>query len=412
MKNLKNFLNPNKEKIVFFIFFIVTFLISFYSKYQDGGDDLFYQSASQNYSFFTFAYYRYLNWSGRIVPEILGYVFNGSLSFLWPLFNSFFFTSLSILIFNYLKLLIPTKKHQTIFLAIVVCLSFLLLDKTIISPSFLWKTGSINYLWPTTLAFFAIYPFFLSIKNKVINYKIFYFLISLLVGLSSEQISVFLILGLIVYFIFILINKRKIPLILILIALNIVIGSTILFLAPGNQVRFQTETQNNFYQFTSLSLFNRASISLYWILNKLINFFSLSLALIYLVLGVKTFLDKNFKLKIFSILSILLSLVFEFKNLLKINYEILPITSRNYLSPDILTKYFFSFFILLLIPYLIYHLSKKYFLFYFLILFIILATMFIVTLSPTLDVSGNRVLFLPIILLNILSISLLFQRNS
>ena len=402
----------NKKKIVFIIFFIITFLISFYSKYKDGGDDLFYQSASQNYSFFAFTYYRYLNWSGRIVPEILSYFFNGSLSSLWPLLNSFFFTSLSILIFNYIKLLTPIKKHQTIFLAIIICLSFLLLDKTVIGPSFLWKTGSLNYLWPTTLAFFAIYPFFLSIKNKLINHKIFYFSISLFAGLCSEQISFVLILGLIIYFIFILTNKRKIPLILIFMALNIIIGSTILFLAPGNQVRFQTETQNNFYQFTSLSLFNRASISLYWILNKLINFFSLPLALIYLVLGVKTFLDKNFKLKIFSILSVLLSLVFEFKNLLKINYEILPITSLNYSSPDILVKYFFSFFVLLLIPYLIYHLSKKYFLFYFLLLLIILTTMFIVTLSPTLDVSGNRVLFLPIILFNTLSLSLLFQRNS
>jgi hypothetical protein len=192
--------------------------------------------------------------------------------------------------------------------------------------------------------------------------------------------------------------------------INIIIGTFIIFLAPGNQIRFQTEMQNNFPDFFSLNLFNRVSISLYWILNKLFNSCSLSLALIYSILGVKTFFNKNFRPKIFSIISITLAILLIIKNIFTFQFVILPITSDNYFSLNILFKYFFGFISLLLIPFILCRFSKikNNLFFYFPTLLIILATMFIITLSPTMDVSGNRVLFLPMILLNMVSISLIF----
>lgn len=404
--------NVKKQKIVFIIFFIITLVLSCLSKYKDGGDDLFFKTAASNNSLFPFIISRYLNWSGRIIPDALAYLFNSKLEVIWPLFNSIIITLLSVLIFNYINLLTTLKNNKRFLLVITVCLSFLLINKTIIEPAFLWKTGSINYLWPTTMGLFILYPFLLSIKNKLTkknNY--FYFFVSLLAVISSEQISVAMILGITTYFIYMFLNKKKIPLILYLITFNLFLGSIILFLAPGNQLRLQAETKHNFPDFLSLSVFNRISISLYWMLNKLINVCSLSLAFIYLIVGFKNSYTKNITLKVFSTIAIFLGILLIVKNIFSINFNILPITSNNYLSFNILIKYIISLVGLSLIPYLIWKLfgNLKNSFIYFLILFIALITMLMITFSPTIDASGSRVLFLPIILINILAILTLFK---
>jgi len=281
-------------KKIFIIFFIISLIFSLSSNFKDGGDDLFYKTASLNSSLPSFINQRYFNWTGRVTSETLAYLFNNSLEFLWPIINAAMMTFLSIIIFNYTNLLAKIKDNKKSLLAIITCLTFLLIEKSVIDPSFLWKTGSLNYLWPVTMGLIAFYPFLLSIKNKLnkVNY-LFYFLISLIASISMEQMSVALYFGLITYFIYMFINKKKIPLIIYLITFNILIGSMILFLAPGNQVRLQAEANHNFPGFLSLSLFNRISISIYWFLNKIINTCSLSLAAIYLVLGIKNYPNKN-----------------------------------------------------------------------------------------------------------------------
>ena len=130
MKNAKQFFITNKIKIIFIIFFIINFFISYFSKYKDGGDDLFFKTAALNYSWWNFIVSRYLEWSGRIIPDILAYLFNSKLEFLWPLFNSLIITFLSILIFSYVNLLTTIKNNKKFLLAIIICFSFLLIDKS------------------------------------------------------------------------------------------------------------------------------------------------------------------------------------------------------------------------------------------------------------------------------------------
>jgi hypothetical protein len=280
------------------------------------------------------------------------------------------------------------------------------MDKTIISPSFLWRTGSINYLWPITLGFLAFYPFLLSIKNKLNKQSYLgWFLFSLFSGILTEQVSVALILIVITYFSYMVINKRKIPTIMYLMFFNMIVGSLILFLAPGNQIRLKAETLNNFPAFLNLGIFNRISISFYWVLNKLVNILSLEMAVIFFILGFKNLKKST---KIISFTALILGFILMIKKISKIEYKVYPITGDNFLNLGILFPYILIILGLFLMIYLIfkkYKVSKKS-LIYFLILFLILVLMLMITLSPTMDVSGNRTIFLPNILINILIILL------
>lgn len=401
MSNIKQFFFKNKEKLIFVVFFIVSFLISYFSNYKDGGDDLFYKNSALNYQAGNFVVTRYFDWTGRIIPELLAYFFDGSLAFMWPLLNAAIITLLSVLIFKYVNLFKNLKSNKKILLILIICLSFLLINKSVMEPAFVWRTGSINYLWPATLGFLAFYPFLKSTKNKL-NKKSywFYFLISFLAAISTEQVSVALILGAVTYFGYMLINKNKIPKILYFMSLNILIGSFLLFLAPGNKIRFQIEAAHNFPDFLNLGIFNRISISLYWVINKFVNVLPLVLAPIYLILGYK----KN---KVAFILGIILVI----KGVFGIEYKIYPITSDNVFSLGILITYFLVLLGLFIIPFLIWQLFKmsKKTLFYFLILLTVIILMLMVTLSPTLDVSGNRTVFLPSVLINVLSLLLIVE---
>jgi hypothetical protein len=409
---MSNFLKNNKEKIVFVIFFIVNLLILNFSNYKDGGDDLFFRNSALNQSLLNFLVNRYFTWTGRMFPEFMAYFFDNSLVNIWPIINSFFITLLSYVVFTYVNLLIKIKIKQRMSLIYIIFLSFLLINKHVIEPAYIWRTGSINYLWPVTAGFLAFYPFLLSLKNKLNNKNNgLYLLVSILAAISSEQISVALIFGIIFYFGYMLVFKKKIPLIIYFLSFTILSGSLILFLAPGNQIRLQKESDTNFPGFMSLSIFNHISISLYWVLNKITNDLSLVLAPIFLILGLKSF---KFSLKYISLLSLFLAFILLVKNIFGIQYKIYPITSDNYTSIVILIKYVLAISSLSLIPYLVFRLYKfslKTTLIY-LVVLLVLIQMTMITLSPTLDISGSRTIFLPSIILNVLSIFLIFDHIS
>lgn len=397
MKPIKTFISKN---IFFIILFLVSFIFLYYFHYQDGGDDLAFQQASETYSLAEFIHIRYYTWSSRIIPDIFSYLVNGQIKTIWVSLNASIITIFAFLFYKYINLIIPIKKTAQKFISFLSCFSFFFINRGILLPAIIWRTGSTNYLWPTVIGLSCLYPFiyFLTQKKPLKN-SIFFIILSLVSGLLSEQISFFLILLSITFIIYLFTSHTKPTPSLIVMIINMFIGSAILFLAPGNHIRYQSEVKNNFPDFDSLSLLNHLSISLYWIINKLINFLSPPLIPIFLILGIRNIKTK--KLKIASTLSIVISLCLIIKIIFNLNLPISTITSENILSFSNIFSYSLVSFTFLIIIYLIINdrntIVKNLSL---LFLFISIALMFIITLSPTLDVSGNRTLFLSNVCLN------------
>lgn len=411
MNKIKKFISNNIPKLSFLLFFIINLLILTKSNYIDGGDDLFFYESSLKYSIKDFLIHRYNNWSGRVIPDFLALLFNNQLKNIWTIVNSIMMTLLGILFYQYFLILNPKiNQLKRKIIAPSVCLSFLFINRSIISPSFIWLTGSINYLWPIVLFLIIFYPYFFYIINKYYPKNGYYFiLLSFIGGILTEQISVMFILLLSLFLIYFFFTQKKIPYQFLISSLLIFLGSILLFFAPGNQIRYQSEVVNNFPSFNSLSILNHISISIYWILNKITNTLSLTLIPIYLLVGINNY--RNKKNISINFLLLIISLVLIVKNILKLEFKIYPITSDNIFSTMNIVYYLLITFSFLLLPFSIVknikNNFKKYF--YSITFFLLFILMFMTTLSPTLDVSGNRTLFIPSLLLTFTWISLIFQ---
>lgn len=386
-------MSKKNHQLFFVLFFILNFFLLIRSDYQDGGDDLFFKQSASQYSTTEFISYRYQNWSGRIIPDTLSLWFNNQPKIIWVFFNSIAITAMAFLLWQYLNLFNPkTKKHSGYLL--LIFFSFLFLDKSIFEPSFIWLTGSLNYLWPTLIGLITFYPFLFFLIKKKIPKNIFLFItISILSGLMTEQVSLALLGFMFLSFFYFILSHQRLPISLVAISLFTVIGSAILFLAPGNQIRYQSETNHNFPGFDSLSLANHISISFYWIINKMVNFLPLPLALIFSLLGTINLQQKQHRT--ISIFSLAIAFILLIKFLFRLNCPIYPITSDNILSVVNLLKYLITITSLSIIPYLIVKTNINHKFIYLSLFSFSLILMFIVTLSPTLDASGSRTIFLP-----------------
>lgn len=127
-------------------------------------------------------------------------------------------------------------------------LIFLIFSLTvIIQPAFaetcLWLTGSVNYLWGTTIILYFLLPFRLYKNGQITNTKSFSFSILMLLGgiitgWTNENTIMGLIIiiaALIIYFL--KIEKFKIPTWFYFGLIGIVIGYILMIIAPGNFVR-------------------------------------------------------------------------------------------------------------------------------------------------------------------------------
>lgn len=179
----------------------------------------------------------YSEWTGRIPAHTLIQLF---LLIGGPLFD--ILNAVVFIIFILLIIKILYEKITVIGIGSVLAL--VLFVGSVFWSKFIWLSGSINYLWMVVLMLNVIYNLYnIIIKDKDINiYQgIFLLIVSFLAGWSQENTA--FVLGsfiAILYFfnikkIFKLDVKKKV--VIILSAIMVLIGASILFFAPGNYVR-------------------------------------------------------------------------------------------------------------------------------------------------------------------------------
>lgn len=257
MSDLRNkletwFYQPKMQKrlvyLTFFAVFFAVFALNYFFPLY--ADDMLYSVVKFEQSLNLgenlreigeFMHYYYFNWGGRVVAHFAVHLFLLFGFTAQAFINSVIFCCLIYLIYR-----IGLRKDRYNFFLLL----FIGLAVFYFTPSFLssavWKTGSANYLWTTAtaLAFFLLYyKLAIGKEYKDSTLRIVGFLLfGIVAGWSNENTGPTLFLLVISFLALIYFRqKRRIPLWAIVGLIGVIIGCSLMILAPGNAVRAEAE---------------------------------------------------------------------------------------------------------------------------------------------------------------------------
>lgn len=371
---------------------------------------------------FDWVLYRYHEWSGRIFSEAFVYIFAKLPFIAWQLVTITMYAVSSVFLFLFYKLFSTTQGDTKDYLMAIAALGLpFLMHTSVFSDGAVWMTGSIVYVWMTTLALVAMYPIFFYVKNRHLpntGYVIAGVIGALVATGSQEQVGAVLLgitLLLLGYEIFNWIYKHnvKFPWYLIVIFSIIAIAFAISILAPGNKVRIDQEIIRWLPDFYTTSLAERVHYGYRWMIEAFINHTGYLLILVW-GLMVALLLKKpsaQFFDKIIASLLILLIIVtlshdteplkvlFEFSATWKPDLSNLKVALN--VIPWGLVLLTTAFIPLLIFP------KKKLGYFLTILFFAAFAAAAIITASPTLYASGWRSVFVSSTILVVITYILL-----
>ena len=238
MKALKSYSNYT----YIFGIFIFALILNFLTPLR--GDDFGYQLISENGNekfrslsqIINFQFYEYFNTGGRVIVHTIVQIFVNLLG--KPLFN--LFNALFLVLYFYITSRSVTQNTDIKRSLTLIVASFILFLPNIDETIF-WLSGSVNYLWSTTICIIFAYIFFsnerlsqICSSGNIVRFG--FMLLSFLAGWSQEGIVVGLGAAVVL---FIVINYKNLSSFQIITSLLFFIGSILLIMAPGNFARLE-----------------------------------------------------------------------------------------------------------------------------------------------------------------------------
>lgn len=231
---MKTFLNRNNIHVYIFLY-ITILLLNIYTPFN--GDDYRYAFNYSNWNRIENLFdvlesqiTHYLTINGRTIPHTLEQIFAGITGkWLFNISNTLFLIWLINLITNKLTKNPQSKNSLTLITFIATLFLFSYPGQTMF-----WMAGSLNYLWPATLALYLLNIF----ENRDKKYNtIFVFLISLLSAWFQEAISIPFLISLIILT---CINKSLRIKRNFIIIIGYFIGTSLIVFSPGTLARLST----------------------------------------------------------------------------------------------------------------------------------------------------------------------------
>jgi hypothetical protein len=415
--------NPSVAFIVFFILMFGLFnMVSL-----KAGDDQAYAKSYLTFSLPEFLTMRYHTWTGRFFCETLLYYFTGPIQFLWKWLCASGITISAFVIYRFVIFAKNMGEKEKILFAYLSCFSVMLINSNNLVPSVFWTTGALNFVVPFTFSLIAFIPFFNVLKNQDFhprNAAFLYMIPAMLTAVGNEQISLCFISFSMFVLIFLLAKKRKVPAVLWSIFISALVLQIISITAPGNIVRLHTEIGLYFPTYNQISIFRRISLSLHFLLNTIINQWYLLLFFVWLI-SAKLLLKKNASgiSRILASISLFFAILIGLRFILTIDtgiseefniqysklFEFHYLTRSTLFLPENFIPYAVWTIAIIIIPLSIILIFKKsdYSLFYICIFLEVMASITLVTFTPSLYVSSGRTSFTSNMLLIILILFLL-----
>lgn len=288
------------EKFPFIVLFVLMVCVHITHKL-DVGDDFWFQQVTKDYSFINYLNLRYFAWTGRMTSEMIFYFIFRDGGFIWKVINPLFITLMAYCIS---RIVLGKKNDQKNYIInCYICLGWLFFSKAVILDSVMWATGSVVYLWGMVFALFAIIPYRDALKGEYSEkFSILYIILAILASMSEEQIALVVLTFAIVININLYLRDKKINKYLLIENIFIIIGTLILFLAPGNYVRKLEETISWLPNYRLYSKWEIGFYGVQWLLNTLLNNCKVIFLLILIVLTIRLYYKERESKNKFSII--------------------------------------------------------------------------------------------------------------
>ncbi len=292
-KTVKKIINPTT-------FLIIIFAICFFvlNKGLITLDDKIYQEAFNSIpTCIKWISEFYVQWSGRITLTALINVFVNLPTIMFKISNVIMFIITLLSIYKITTLLFDKwkKEYNNILLTIIFAITFFI-SIPVINSGALWVAGAMNYFWPVAMMLVAIIPFISELKNKQIGkqYYIFAIIANIFAAFAEQTAAILVAFG----FITILwckVEKRKISKLLIAHYIIIVILSLINLLAPGNSARSYAEELKWYPSFSTLTLSDKLIQGYIQTAKHIINDSTILISIIALISSYFIIIDKKTK---------------------------------------------------------------------------------------------------------------------
>lgn len=228
------------------------------------GDDLVYIHNLDGKSVFQWCKEFYCNWGGRVPLQLLDIMFLYHSVKLWRFFNTVIMTVYTVYTVKIAKLFNKDLTDKSLFLLTTFqMILFVFMPQPTFNDGAIWITGSFNYLLPCAMLVMSLYPFIANIKEVKIS-KLGYILSYLSVFLccyAEQTAAVFICMALICLLIQ-FIQKKCVSKGLVALLLFGFINCIVMFMAPGNQVRYDAELICWYQTFDTYNMFDKIVVGL------------------------------------------------------------------------------------------------------------------------------------------------------
>lgn len=287
--------NENKQgKIIVYVFWcflaVGIFLILSNVQMSDGDDTYFYHY-STTMGFFEYLSWRYQTWVGRMAAEALVYLtFNLGLGF-WRVADAVMLVllpagilRLGCKVAGYAgyagNLKNPQQKSwlqktwSEIRYPILLASGYLLMSVMTLGYSAIWVNGSIFYTWTFTAGVWAMMPLADAVFDTgAFSGRQFLYTIpcSIIAAMSIEQMGAVLIAFEVLSIFSILMQKKKVPVMIWIQLVVTFVAFALLFMAPGNEIRVASEITTWMPGYPDLSLGAHLFMTIQWLLSSFAN---------------------------------------------------------------------------------------------------------------------------------------------
>jgi hypothetical protein len=268
------------------------------------GDDLFYSQVLDSTGLIPWLQNQYNTWSSRLLLEATLVVVLRLPFIVWITLD----ISMVLLLFSGLQLLLSPEKQfrESMILMLLVCMY----------PFFHmgsagWVTTTVIYLWPLSLAAYAMGGMARWLRGECIPwYRWLLYGASAVYGCNNELIAMMVLTAGVAGLIYAVQNKKSLVVPLLGMALSV--GSLAFVLtAPGNSVRLASETATWMPNFQAFSLFDKIRIGIVSTMEHFVSIPNAVLFLFLLLIVILVFRENNtFKKRAVSALPLLIQVAY------------------------------------------------------------------------------------------------------
>ena len=413
LKKLLETGNNKKNNLYIYIFlFIMCFLLIAGQNIRTTPyDDIYHSQAVQKFgSAWNFMIEQYKNWNSRYFTSlIMAFVMDKNI-WLWRILNTIVLFTFIIYSSKIIQAVYKLDIKTYIIILVGMFASFALLSSGIWTQSITWVTGSFNYLWPACALSISFYYLFNSVFNneKIRLYQFIILIPVVMFACNIEQTALICVTMYTIVILYYVVKYKFFDKYICLLYIIMIISSLIVFLSPSVSARFAAEVQTWYPLFNELSIFQKTVQGFPYtvIYGMLLNNYTETILLSVLLFII---LKNQYNRKIYNIFVLLPAVYSVIFYIGRINtewrdsffiYNLRKFSTRylyNNLNEPFISV-ILGIFIFLIIIYFLFRINwssieRK----YLALLFFAAALMssFMLSFSPTIYVSGERIWFIP-----------------